>query len=199
MISIENLSKVFSTREGSKDVLRDFSLSLSKGDRAALIGSNGKGKSTLFNILYGIDKSHTGKKSLGGRVAYVNQHPSDSLLPWYSCEKNLLLAMELAGINLVSGKEKIDRLSLLLGIDFSLSQHPFELSGGQRQIVLLMRSLLMEPDILLLDEPFSALDAKKRKAAVKAIQKSLSKNAIVLSCSHREDELSAFLSKKIEL
>ena len=167
MLEIHNLSFSFASFE----VLSDFSLQLSKGEIGTLIGSSGSGKTTLFKLLAGFLKCTKGSIHFSGKlqenpslyVAYMTQ--DDLLLPWRSILDNLMLVGEL-------GKKKYD-LDVMkyeakhylkeVGLDGWEQAYPHQLSGGMRQRVSLARALLQKKPLLLLDEPFSALDVAMRE------------------------------------
>jgi len=160
MISIENLSVGY----GNTEVLRDFSLTLNKGDIYALIGPSGCGKSTLLRVLCGIKKDYTGKIEYNGRsvteqkisIGYVPQNYG--LLDWKTVEQNIFLPLKLNKSKAFREKETKDILDSLEITELS-KRYPRELSGGQKQRVALARAFISQPDLLLMDEPFSALDA----------------------------------------
>jgi NitT/TauT family transport system ATP-binding protein len=198
MIEILNLEKMFRNNKEEKIIFSGFNFSVGKGDVVGLFGPNGSGKTTLLNILSGVDTSFKGHKKLNSkRIAYMHQDPSATLAPWFTCEKNILLAREFHNLDIESGKILLKKLSDELRINFSLQQYPFSLSGGQRQIVTLIRSLIIEPDILFLDEPFSALDIEKREDLNIVLSKHFSQGMTVIICSHRGDDVKKIINRAI--
>lgn len=198
MIEILNLEKKFRNNKEDRIIFSGFNFLVNKGEVVGLFGPNGSGKTTLLNILSGVDTSFRGHKKLSSkRIAYMHQDPSATLAPWFTCEKNILLAREFHNLDIESGKVLLKKLSDELRINFSLQQHPFSLSGGQRQIVTLIRSLIIEPDILLLDEPFSALDIEKREDLIGVLSKHFSQGMTVIICSHRGDEVKSIINRAI--
>lgn len=196
MISVKNLEKSFNYDGKKKVIFSGFNFSVKKGEVVGLFGPNGSGKSTLLNILSGVDTNFNGHKKLDSkRVAYVHQDPEATLAPWFTCEKNILLLRKFHNIDIKRGKVILKNLCNAFDINFSLQQYPFELSGGQRQIVTLLRALIIEPDIILLDEPFSALDMEKRSDALKAFSKSFMKGKTIVICSHRGDEVKSLINR----
>jgi NitT/TauT family transport system ATP-binding protein len=167
-LAIHNLSKTFHSNGQVVQVLDDISLSIQPGEFVSIIGPSGCGKSTLFNILAGLLEHDSGSitldgqelPNLRGRVGYMLQR--DLLMPWRTVLENVIVGLE---VRHVSRAESVERARAYLD-DFGLlhfeNSYPKELSGGMRQRVALARTLLPDPDILLLDEPFSALDYQTR-------------------------------------
>jgi ABC-type nitrate/sulfonate/bicarbonate transport system ATPase subunit len=163
---IENLSFSYE----NKVILKNFSLQLKKGEIGSLIGASGSGKSTLFKILTGLESLQEGQITLldfpkfnGKYIAYMMQQ--DLLLPWRTVLDNILLSMELGkhSLDRSSRVEEACRLLKEVGLNHCTNMYPDELSGGMRQRVSLARALLQRRPILLLDEPFGALDVGLRE------------------------------------
>lgn len=150
-LTIKNL---FFSYDG-KPLLKDISLSLKKGEFLSIVGSSGCGKSTIIKLVAGIEKADSGtikSKSIG----YMPQ--KDLLLPWRTVLDNILLPVEISKQNLKIEKEKALKYLKKLKLDEYQNSFPNELSGGMRQRVSFLRTLFTQGEILLLDEPFSALD-----------------------------------------
>jgi len=167
-LEVKNSSKVF--RKNGKEffALKDTNLQIPEGKFISIIGPSGCGKSTLFNIIAGLIKPSTGNVLLDGKdivgksghVGYMLQ--KDLLLPWRNILHNVILGLEVKG---VPKKEAIQRALPLLeryGLEGFEKHFPDELSGGMRQRAALLRTLLYDQDVILLDEPFGALDAQTR-------------------------------------
>ena len=200
MITIHNLNKTFTNNGDEKTIFSNFDFIIEKGQKVGLFGPNGSGKTTLLNILSGVDKKYGGKVEVKRkRISYVHQDYNSTLLPWFSCEKNILLAREYHGLDKSSGLKILKQLIKELKINFSLKQYPFSLSGGQKQIVTLMRALVLEPEILLLDEPFASLDVERRADVLAVLKKHFTKDMTVVICSHRGDEISSILDRAVVL
>ncbi len=201
MIKIKNLTKFYSNNKDKKKkyIFKDFSLKVEKNEIVGLFGQNGSGKSTLLNIINNTDDEYVGSaKVLSKKISYVYQKPTDTLLPWYTCKENILLALDYQKLDRIKGESLLEELSEKLKIDFSLYSYPFELSGGQQQVVAILRAFITEPDIILLDEPFAALDIERRINIVNLFK--LYKNKItVVMTSHRGDEISDILDRAIVL
>ena len=157
---LENISKSYYYQKGKLQVIDDMSLKVKEGEIVAIVGPSGTGKSTILNIIAGLVKQDSGTISVNGKIGYMFQH--DLLFEWKNVYNNLFIGLE---INNKVTKQDIDKAVALLEnydlVDFKKSL-PNELSGGMRQRIALIRTLMTSPDILLLDEPFSALDAQTR-------------------------------------
>jgi NitT/TauT family transport system ATP-binding protein len=170
-IAVDAVDLAFPTRAGGQlPVLDGLRLAVGGGEIVALIGPNGSGKSTLLRVMAGLLRPDRGTVTLDGdpitdpdaRIGLVFQEPR--LLPWRSAADNITYPLELAGWSRPRQEERLAALTELVALDPSVSgNRPAELSGGQRQRVALARSLALEPGVLLLDEPFSALDALSRE------------------------------------
>ncbi|GBD96611.1 MAG TPA: ABC transporter ATP-binding protein [Nitrospirae bacterium] len=200
MIEIKNLKKKFFCNGSNKSLFSGFDLVIRKSEKIGLFAPNGSGKSTLLNILAGVDKDFAGTVSIEGkRISYMHQDTNATLAPWFTCEKNILLVRKYHHLGIEKGKALLKRFVNEIEINFSLDQYPFMLSGGQRQIVALLRALIFEPDVLLLDEPFSALDIEKRAAFIEFLTKHFTNNLTVIMCSHRGDEVKSLLDRAVIL
>jgi NitT/TauT family transport system ATP-binding protein len=170
-IALAGLDFAFPTRTGGRlPVLDRIDLRIPGGGIVALIGPNGCGKSTLLRVIAGLLVPDRGDARLDGtpivgpdpRIGLVFQEPR--LLPWRSAAANITYPLELAGWSGVRRAERLAALTGLVGLDSAVAlARPSELSGGTRQRVALARALALEPEVLLLDEPFSALDALTRE------------------------------------
>ena len=170
-IEVQKAEMVFETKKGRFHALRDINLTVAKGEFVTLIGHSGCGKSTLMNLIAGLTLPTSGTllcdnreiAAPGPERAVVFQN--HSLLPWLTCFENVHLGVE----RVFGGKETKARLDErtraaleLVGMAHALTKRPHEISGGMKQRVGIARALAMEPKVLLLDEPFGALDALTR-------------------------------------
>lgn len=168
MLSLENVYKKFDTKNGVTETLEDVNLSIEKGDFVALVGPSGCGKSTLLNIIAGLEKATSGRVVKGGEEIVdagpdrVVMFQESALFPWLKVIDNVEYGMKIKGIPKNERREKaMHYLKMVHLTRFALS-YPHELSGGMRQRVALARALAMDSDILLMDEPFAALDSQTR-------------------------------------
>lgn len=156
LISLDNISKRFH----NSVVFKDMSFELKKGEFVSIFGPNGCGKTTLLHIIAGLDKNYEGliytQDSL--KVSFVFQNYRESLFPWLTAQENIEFPLLIQNMSSEERKVKVKELCERLKIDINLQSYPYQLSGGQQQIVSIARALIVNPDILLLDEPFSALD-----------------------------------------
>jgi NitT/TauT family transport system ATP-binding protein len=142
-------------------VLDDVSLDVAPGEFVCLIGASGCGKSTLLSLLAGLEKPTRGTVSVAGdRAALMFQE--SALLPWLTAGGNIELALRLSGVPRAERRAEVERLLALVRLEGAVQQRPHELSGGMRQRVALARALAQRTPVLLMDEPFAALDAITR-------------------------------------
>lgn len=155
---------------GRREVLGGVELHVGAGERVAIVGGNGVGKSTLLDVVLGIRPVDRGRVAIDGGapgpsgVGHVPQDPGASLLPWFRARRNVLLPLECRGASPAEQARALDRVRRELDPERTLDMeaHPETLSGGQRQLVALMRGLVARPRLLLCDEPLSAMDAPAR-------------------------------------
>ena len=159
-ISIEGLCKSFAAQ-----VLYDnFNLDLPRGEFISIFGPNGCGKSTLINMMSGLIPFERGQILINGkpirraRIGYVFQNYRDSLFPWLSALENIAYPLQVKGVSERECKEKVEKLITAFDIKLDLKRYPYSFSGGQQQLISILRALVAEPEVLFLDEPFSALD-----------------------------------------
>lgn len=163
ILEIKNLSHSYHTMEGETKALSNLSLTMQNGEFISIVGPSGCGKSTLLSLISGLIKPEEGTVELHGELmGYMLQ--KDHLLEWRSIYKNIVLGLEIK--HLITADTKASVLSYLdqYGLTGFANAKPSELSGGMRQRAALIRTLILEPDLLLLDEPFSALDYQTRLA-----------------------------------
>lgn len=170
-IEISKVGMCFKTKKGNFEALRDITLKINKGEFISLIGHSGCGKSTLLNLVAGLTTATSGHIICSGReidgpgperaVVFQNH----SLLPWLTCFENVYLAVErvfAASEKKPALKARTEAALNMVGLGHALHKYPNEISGGMKQRVGIARALSMEPEVLLLDEPFGALDALTR-------------------------------------
>jgi len=169
-LSFERVSKRFPQQHGSLEVLRDISFDVPAGEIVAIVGPSGSGKSTLLNLAAGLIAPDEGRVMVMGqtadsvinwsRVGYMFQ--DDRLLPWRIAVNNVALALEVGSMPAQERRERANAVLALVGLGDFANAYPHQLSGGMRSRIALARSLVTEPNILLMDEPFSRLDAQTR-------------------------------------
>jgi NitT/TauT family transport system ATP-binding protein len=159
-VTVRGLSKAF----GGQPLYSDFDLDLPRGQIVSIFGPNGCGKSTLMNMIAGLMPPDAGEILFDGktlretRIGYVFQNYRDALFPWLSAWENVAYPLRRGGMKPAAVRARVEQLMALFEIRFDLARYPYELSGGQQQTVCIMRALATEPEVLFLDEPFSALD-----------------------------------------
>lgn len=168
-LELRNVGKTFHGDGVVVRALEDLSLRVEEGQFVTLIGPSGSGKSTLFNLIVGLLEPDKGEICINGQVCedrtgmvgYMPQR--DLLLPWRSVIDNVTLALEIQGVRRENARARARELLPLFGLDQFEEAYPFTLSGGMRQRAALLRTFLTGRDLLLLDEPFGALDALTRR------------------------------------
>ncbi|MBB5936111.1 ABC transporter ATP-binding protein [Streptomyces zagrosensis] len=158
---IDHVSKSFGRPGAQQQVLDDIALDVAPGEFVCLLGASGCGKSTLLNLVAGLDKPTAGSIDVpGGRPALMFQE--HALFPWLTAGKNIELALRMRGVPRGSRRTEAERLLGLVRLNGSYGKRVHELSGGMRQRVALARALAQDSKLLLMDEPFAALDAITR-------------------------------------
>ena len=161
LLSLDHVSMHFFNQDGVLPVLDDIRVQLQQGEISAMLGPSGCGKSTILNILSGLLKPTGGTIERKGSIGYMFQR--DHLLDWRTIYENVLLGLEIQKQKKSERHlQKVERLLRTYELWEFRNRYPRELSGGMRQRAALIRTLAVDPDILLLDEPFSALDSQTR-------------------------------------
>jgi ABC-type nitrate/sulfonate/bicarbonate transport system ATPase subunit len=169
IVEVRNVSKAFHSNGKIIQALEDVSLHVMPGEFLTIIGPSGSGKSTLFNLIVGLLEPDQGEICLDGercdhrtgRVGYMPQR--DLLLPWRNVLDNAIIPLELRGVSREEAREQARTMLPLFGLEEFSEAYPSALSGGMRQRAALLRTILTDRNILLLDEPFGALDALTRR------------------------------------
>jgi NitT/TauT family transport system ATP-binding protein len=159
-IEIRGLTKRF----GGSYIYRNFDLDLQEGEFISIFGPNGCGKSTFINLISGMTPIDAGTVLYDGktirqtRISYVFQNYREALFPWMRSINNIQYPLKMLGLDKTTRAHRVDELLAEFDIQIDLNRYPYELSGGQQQMVSILRALVTDPEVLFLDEPFSALD-----------------------------------------
>ena len=168
-ISIDAVSKIYQTKSGAVESLRPIDLDIRRGEFVAIVGPSGCGKSTLLKLVAGLIPATSGTISIGGKPV---REPPDGvgivfqnavLLPWRTVRQNIMLQIQMRGLNPAHYADAVSRLLQTSGLQGFEDSYPWELSGGMKQRAAICRALVHDPDVLLMDEPFGALDAMTRE------------------------------------
>lgn len=170
LIGFEAVSKSFNTPGGSLEAVRDLNISIRAGEFVTLVGPSGCGKSTLLNMIAGLMRPSAGVvRYRGGQIRDVNRRvgymtQNDHLLPWRTISRNIAVPMEIQGVGRTERAKRVTDLMALVGLTGFEASYPAQVSGGMRKRTALARLLAGDPETLLMDEPFAALDAQLRLA-----------------------------------
>lgn len=187
MLTVNHISHTYFSQEVATEALRDIHFSVAHGEFVSILGASGCGKSTLLSIMAGLLEPTVGDIAVEGNsqstsIGYMLQQ--DYLFPWKTIEENVMLGLKLLKHEEAQAKQMAQQLLDAVGLPNVEKKYPRQLSGGMRQRVALARTLAVNPKILLLDEPFSALDYKsklKLEDLVCAMLKSYEKTAILVT------------------
>jgi nitrate/nitrite transport system ATP-binding protein len=205
-VLLEEVNMTFTTKKGTFEALKGINLNVKEGEFVSIIGHSGCGKSTVLNLIAGLLQPSSGHLFCAGReiakpgperaVVFQNH----SLLPWLTCFENVYLAVErvfAATESKIQLNERTKAALELVGLSHALDKRPNEISGGMKQRVGIARALAMEPKVLLLDEPFGALDALTRASLQDELMKIMVKSGCTaIMVTHDVDE-AVLLSDKI--
>ena len=195
MIRLSGVSRSFAGRSGTVEALRDIHLEVGDGEFVAVVGRSGCGKSTLLRLIAGLLPASAGEITVSGErvtgprrdIAMMFQRPA--LLPWRTVLDNVLLPVQIYGWRKSAHRQRALELLELAGLSGFEKRMPYELSGGMQQRVALCRALIANPRVMLMDEPFSALDALTREELSVELQKiHMENNATIVFVTHSIDE-----------
>ena len=184
ILKVKNLRKTYHTKNNEILAVDNFSFNLKQGEFVAIVGPSGCGKSTILSILCGLDNASSGKIEIDKSLKFGYMLQGDNLFDWRTIYKNCLLGLELENKLTKKNLDYVNNLLDTYGLKDFKKAYPHNLSGGMRQRVSLIRTLATKPDILFLDEPFSALDYQTRLAVsddVYKIIKKYKKSAIMVT------------------
>jgi NitT/TauT family transport system ATP-binding protein len=170
-VTVTGVDKIFDAASGAVQALSAVELTVDPGEFVSLIGPSGCGKSTLMRLIADLDTPTAGSIEVFGKSAHQARVDQDygiafqqaGLLPWRTVAANIALPLELHGMPTPAVRERVAELITLVGLDDSVSRYPDELSGGMQQRVAIARALAKKPSLLLMDEPFGALDEMTRE------------------------------------
>ena len=168
LVEVKDLNLIYQSLDSETYALKDVSFNIKNHEFVAIVGPSGCGKTTILSLVAGLIKPTSGEIMVDGKTPDVKEDlcgymfQRDNLLPWRTIEKNIYFGPEIKHKNTVERKAYAVELAKKYGIAEFLKKHPHELSGGMRQRVALIRTLALKPALLLLDEPFSALDYQTR-------------------------------------
>lgn len=168
IVEINNLKLIYQSIDSETTALEDINLSIKNKEFISIVGPSGCGKTTILSLIAGLIKPTSGEIKVNGKVPSLKDNvcgymfQRDNLLPWRSIEKNIYFGLEIKKLKNKDRKDYALYLAEKYGLKDFLKKHPAELSGGMRQRVALIRTLALKPELLLLDEPFSALDYQTR-------------------------------------
>jgi NitT/TauT family transport system ATP-binding protein len=200
-IEVRNLTKSFY----GEPLYQNFNLDIEGGSFTSIFGPNGCGKSTLLNMIAGLLPFDSGEVSFGGKplsqakIGYVFQNYRDALFPWMRAIDNIKYPLKRAGLSRVQCKLRVEELVHLFGVKFDLQRYPYELSGGQQQLVSIMRALANSPEVLFLDEPFSALDYEATLSIIEKLQEVFISSGVTMVMISHDLEEAIYLSNSIVL
>lgn len=168
VVEVQDISKIYHTLDGETLAICNLSLDIYEGEIVSIVGPSGCGKSTLLSLISGLLKPSSGEVLIDGeavkkydkKIGYMFQN--DNLFEWRNIWKNVLIGLEVQDRLTPEKIEKVGKILDTYGLKDFKNYHPNQLSGGMRQRVALIRTLATEPELLLLDEPFSALDYQTR-------------------------------------
>ena len=198
ILEVKNICKTYQAPNGEIEALKNIKFSIKKGEYVSIIGPSGCGKSTLLSIIAQLEKETSGKVTINGKIGYMLQ--KDNLLEWRTILNNVLFGLEIQKKNTNENKEYLYDLLKKYDLYEFKDKYPNQLSGGMRQRVALIRTLAIRPNILLLDEAFSALDYQTRLMVTDDIYKILKdENITALMVTHDISEAISMSDKVIVL
>lgn len=202
IIGFHGVSKTFRTTYLEIQATYDINVEIAEGEIVTIVGPSGCGKSTMLNMVAGLLRPTTGEviyrgepvSGTNGRTGYMTQ--SDHLLPWRTVASNIAVPLEIRGLSRAKRNERVDELMALVGLSNFAGSYPSQLSGGMRKRAALARLLAYDPETLLLDEPFAALDAQLRvKMQTELFSLSRNLKKTVLFVTHDVDEAVALADR----
>jgi sulfonate transport system ATP-binding protein len=202
-VRFSNVSKVFRLEDGDFQAIKDLSLDIADGEFIAIVGASGCGKSTLLRLLIGLDREFSGKITLDGQpIAGIGSgrgiiFQEHRLFPWLNVSENIELALDNETLGAEEKRKKVKSLVELVGLENFSRAYPHQLSGGMAQRVAIARGLVTSPRLLLLDEPFGALDALTRQQIQDELLKIRQRNCITTVLVTHDVEEAVYLADRV--
>jgi NitT/TauT family transport system ATP-binding protein len=199
LVTLRDVSRSFSGAAGERTVWEGLSLDIRRGELVSIFGPNGSGKTTLLNIIAGLDDGYAGacERAPDMNVSYVYQHYRQSNFPWLSVADNIALPLKMRGASVEECRSAVTELLARFDMPLDLAAYPYQLSGGQQQLVALMRALVTKPDVLLLDEPFSALDYEMTLYFIEKLREIWRSLGVSIVCVSHDIETTLLLGQRI--
>ena len=198
ILEVKNICKTYQAENGEIEALKNINFDVKEGEYISIIGPSGCGKSTLLSIISGLESKTSGEIYINGKIGYMLQ--KDNLLEWRTIYKNVLLGLEIQKSDTLENRKYAEELLKKYGLYEFKDKYPTQLSGGMRQRVALIRTLAIRPNILLLDEAFSALDYQTRLMVTEDIYKILkNENITALMVTHDISEAISMSDRVIVL
>jgi NitT/TauT family transport system ATP-binding protein len=200
-VTIRGLAKRF----GNTVIYDNFDLDIPRGELISVFGPNGCGKSTLINMIAGLVPPDAGEILFDGKrlaaikFGYVFQNYREALFPWLRAFDNIAYPLKLMKIAPSERRKRAERLVARLGITLDLNLYPYQMSGGQQQLVSIMRALVVDPEILFLDEPFSALDYEMTLFMREQLQKLFIESGTTMVLVSHDLEEAVYLADRVLL
>jgi NitT/TauT family transport system ATP-binding protein len=205
LLSVQGVQKVYSTPTGRVEAVRDLTFDLGKGEFACLVGPSGSGKTTLLKVISGLMPATSGRVVLDGKeidgpprgMALVFQEYGRSLYPWMRVAENVELPLRAAGVPKAERRARVEEALEQVDLAHVPRSYPWQLSGGMQQRVAIARAIAYRPEVLLMDEPFAAVDAQTRADLEDLVRKVWKELGItVLFVTHDIDE-SVYLGERV--
>lgn len=198
ILEVKNINKIYQAKNGEIEALKNINFDVKQGEYISIIGPSGCGKSTLLSIIAGLEEKTSGEVYIDGKIGYMLQ--KDNLLEWRTIYKNVLFGLEIQKALTEENKKYVIELLKKYGLYEFRNKYPTQLSGGMRQRVALIRTLAVRPNILLLDEAFSALDYQTRLMVTEDIYKILKdENITAIMVTHDISEAISMSDRVIVL
>ena len=200
-INVRNLNKSFK----SYILYQGLNLDIVKGKITSIFGPNGCGKSTLINVIAGLTNFDRGEVNFEGRslsdarIGYVFQNYKEALFPWLTTIENIRYPLKFLGLTKKQQKERIDEIVDSFGVGIDLKRYPYQLSGGQQQLISILRALVTKPEVVFFDEPFSSLDYETTLFIRDKVQTIFEQYGITMVIVSHDLEETVYMADKIIL